>query len=135
MAQSLKKIVALLSAARKNPKNLRKSDGKVEKPDNEVVKPDDQIKNDDRDLEALIKAGWNVNVQDKDGLTLLMESASKGDIEACRLLLKHGAKADIKDKDGKMAIDYTCTKLEKSDDKLKADIIGLLKSFDVKPSQ
>jgi len=68
-----------------------------------------------------------INVQDATGKTALMEYAAAGDIEACKYLVRNGAKADVKDKKGQTAIDYVCTKLKQPDDKLKAEIIELLK--------
>lgn len=69
-----------------------------------------------------------INAQDESGKTPLMEFSADGNIEACKLLLKNGAKVDIKDKQGLTAIDYACTRLKQPDDKLKADIISVLKS-------
>jgi hypothetical protein len=36
----------------------------------------------------------------------------------------------VKDQDGKTAIDHACTKLSRPDDKLKSDIVALLRSFE-----
>jgi ankyrin repeat protein len=76
-----------------------------------------------------------VNAQDVSGKTLLMQYAEVGDTNACRYLLEHGAKADIKDRTGKTVVDYICAKVEKPDDKLKSQILSLLKPSEAKPSQ
>ena len=118
-----KQIISLLEAASHNPKNLAAND-----PDYKIAKEKEDKKNELLEIEESLSLGANVNRQDKNGKTGLMDYAATGNIEACKLLIKHGAKVDIKDNKGLTAIDYAATQLEKPNDKLKADIISLLKA-------
>ena len=54
---------------------------------------------------ALLGAGADINKQDNNGWTPLMNAAINGRIEVVRELLKRGAKEDLKAKDGKTAYD------------------------------
>jgi len=51
-------------------------------------------------LKKLIEAGADVNQQDENGQTLLMEAADQGDLDMVKMLLEHQAKVDIKSKFG-----------------------------------
>ena len=51
----------------------------------------------------LLAAGANVDKQDDNGRTPLMEAAYMGKIEVVRELLKRGAKKDLKNNAGKTA--------------------------------
>lgn len=119
--ETKKQIKTMLKDARRNPKNLTSADYKI------AEMKEDEIRT-RIVLEKLIKSGANVNAQDNNGTTALMGYAGDGNIETCKLLLKHGAKVDIKDKKGLTAVDYACTTLKQPDNKLKAEIIKLLKN-------
>ena len=69
-----------------------------------------------------------INLQDVSGKTALMGASEEGDMGTCKYLLEHGAKAGLKDKKGLTAVDYACAKLKQPDEKLKAEIIALLKT-------
>jgi ankyrin repeat protein len=68
-----------------------------------------------RDLERDIEKGQNINVQDEDGSTALINSVIHGNLENVRLLLKHGANVHMKDEDGGTAL-LNIAIFEKEDD-------------------
>ena len=51
-------------------------------------------------VEALLEAGADVNIEDKDGSTALMEAIPNGNAEIVELLLKAGAKRDVENRHG-----------------------------------
>ncbi len=53
---------------------------------------------------ALVTAGANLDVQDKDGSTALILAASDGHTEVTRALVSCGAQLNIRDKDGDTAL-------------------------------
>ena len=60
-------------------------------------------------LDALLKAGADVNHQSDEGTTALMEASktiSRGYVDHIDLLLKAGADRALKDKTGRTALDY-----------------------------
>lgn len=59
-------------------------------------------------IELLIKHGANINVQNKDGKTILMMllSSTKPNMEMIKLAIGLGSKLDLKDKKGETAVDY-----------------------------
>ena len=58
-------------------------------------------------IEALLKAGENIEARDKDGRTPLIWAARhNNNPEVIEALLKAGANARAKDKEGKTAVDY-----------------------------
>ena len=57
-----------------------------------------------QDLEALVKAGADINAQDGEGNTPLMTAVRKHDIPLIKKLLSLGAKTDVADKDGNTPI-------------------------------
>ncbi len=66
---------------------------------------------------VLLKAGANINQADKQGKTALMYAAERGDIETVKHLIKAGADALLTDKSGYTAKDYA----------IGTDLIGKLK--------
>jgi ankyrin repeat protein len=54
-----------------------------------------------------LKRGADVNSQDNDGWTALMEAAAKGRADVVRTLLAHGADAQVKNKKGWTALKST----------------------------
>jgi uncharacterized protein len=124
-----KELLDLLKAAELKEKQQQ---GKVIVVDSNAVR--DQLFKDERALAR--EALTNIDALNVDGKTILMKCAQDGNIEACKFLLDSGAKADIKDKDGKTALDYVCTNVKPPDEKLRANIIAVFKSFAAtKPAQ
>ena len=69
-------------------------------------------------LEAFLKAGANVNIEDKDQQQPLYEVCMQGSDEGCRMLLEHGADVEHADHEGTRAMHaaaangcYDCEKL------------------------
>lgn len=58
------------------------------------------------DVEALVRSGANINVQDSEGLTPLMWAGMRGNEVMIRLLLRSGANRNIRDKNKKTASDW-----------------------------
>jgi uncharacterized protein len=54
----------------------------------------------------LVQAGADINAQDNDGKTALMNAANNGSASSVKLLLDMGAHKSIQDNDGKTALDY-----------------------------
>ncbi len=61
-----------------------------------------------RDVNALLKNGATVDLQNKDGITALMFACRDGHTEAIRMLLERGAKIDLQDINGETALSYAC---------------------------
>ena len=57
-------------------------------------------------LRALIDAGADINLANKEGKTALMRAAEGGHLENVRLLLESGANVNARDKEGENAWDY-----------------------------
>src|SRR5215213_9735886 len=55
-------------------------------------------------VKALLDSGVNLNAQDKDGSTPLIQAAWQGHAEIVRLLLSRGANVNLKSKDGGTAL-------------------------------
>ncbi len=51
-------------------------------------------------VEALLEAGADVHIEDKDGSTPLLEAVPNGNIEIVEILLKAGAKPDVENRHG-----------------------------------
>jgi ankyrin repeat protein len=58
-------------------------------------------------LQALIDAGADLNAQDENGQTSLMNAATYEDLEGVRALLLAGADVNLKNKEGDTAWDLT----------------------------
>jgi serine/threonine-protein phosphatase 6 regulatory ankyrin repeat subunit B len=58
-------------------------------------------------VELLLKRGAEVNAQDRDGWTALMEASAKGRADVVRRLLAYGADVRIKNKNGWTALRTT----------------------------
>ncbi len=58
-------------------------------------------------IEDLIVAGIDINFQDRLGMTALMHSIEKENINAINLLIKHGSDKEITDFSGKTIFDYS----------------------------
>ena len=69
---------------------------------------------------ALLGAGADINKQNNDGWTPLMEVATHGYIEVVRELLKQGAKKDLKSNDGKTAYDLADEYADSNKEEIKA---------------
>ena len=54
--------------------------------------------------ERLLRAGADVNAQNRSGKTALIEAAMQDDIQAVQLLIQHGADVNIQDKNGNKAL-------------------------------
>ncbi|MCX6774435.1 MAG: ankyrin repeat domain-containing protein [Candidatus Micrarchaeota archaeon] len=65
----------------------------------EASEKDDQV-----DIENLIKAGADVNSKDSGGWTPLMFAAQSGHMGICNLLIEKGAKIDAREENGRNAI-------------------------------
>jgi len=61
-------------------------------------------------IKALLQKGVNVNAQESDGSTALMNAAYKGHAEIVKLLIENGANPNIADKDGNTPIYYAMKK-------------------------
>lgn len=48
-------------------------------------------------LSRMLSSGWDVNIQDEDGRTALMEAVIENRAEIVRLLIQHGAEVNIRD--------------------------------------
>ena len=57
-----------------------------------------------RIVETLVKAGADINLQTKDGITALMAAAARGNFEICRLLVDSGADANLENSKGITAL-------------------------------
>ena len=57
-------------------------------------------------VKILIDAGANINMQDNNGNTILMNVSARGQSDILELLLEHGANINIKDKYGRTAFTY-----------------------------
>lgn len=55
----------------------------------------------------LISKGANVDVQDEDGETLLMEACDDENMEVIKMLLEAGANPNLRDKDGDTVLSMT----------------------------
>ncbi len=60
------------------------------------------------DLVKLLLEKADINLQDKDGGTLLMWAAKRGYTNMLKILLQKGAKLDIKDRIGWNALEWAC---------------------------
>lgn len=65
------------------------------------------ISNHPQVVEALIKAGADVNAKTSLGNTALMLAVGQLDVPAAKFLLAHGAKKEIANNDGKTALNFT----------------------------
>ncbi len=92
------RLAALLAAAKSGVTEIKEIET------TELVKA---IKNNEPEkLLALLKAGADVNDQDKQGITLLMAAANQTNYELINDLLEYGARTDVKDKKGRTVFDY-----------------------------
>tara|TARA_B100001248_G_C27336912_1_gene434293 strand:- start:128 stop:712 length:585 start_codon:yes stop_codon:yes gene_type:complete len=57
-------------------------------------------------IEDLVKSGVNLNFQDKLGMTALMHSIEKGNVNAVNLLIRENFDKDLTDFSGKTIFDY-----------------------------
>lgn len=57
-----------------------------------------------RIVETLAKAGGDLNLQTKDGITALMAAAARGNFEICRFLVDSGADANLEHTKGMTAL-------------------------------
>jgi ankyrin repeat protein len=57
-----------------------------------------------RVVETLAKAGADLNLQTKDGITALMAAAARGNVEICRVLVDSGADVNLKHTNGMTAL-------------------------------
>lgn len=64
-------------------------------------------------VECLINKGFDINSQDKEGKTALMNAVECTNISVVQLLLERGANLDIRDNKGFTALDYLYNKLGK----------------------
>ena len=60
-------------------------------------------------IKLLIDSGIEINAQDKNGYTALMEATISGNYETVKLLIESGADINIKNEDGKTALDWAAT--------------------------
>ncbi len=67
--------------------------------------PDDRD-NPEHTLLILIKAGANLNLQNHEGQTALIQAVKSGSLYRTRALIKAGADLDLKDNAGKTALQY-----------------------------
>lgn len=67
-------------------------------------------------IELLIKHGANINIQNKDGKTILMMllSSTKPNMEMIKLAISMGSKIDVKDKKGETALNYAKKQLTRA---------------------
>ena len=84
-------------------------------------------------IEALLRAGADVNARSEAGGTALMEAASSGQVEAVRALLAAGADATLKDGNGD-ALWYARHPSEDADRKAAAACVKLLQGEAKKPA-
>ncbi len=70
-------------------------------------------------IEKLIRAGANVNTQNKRGSTPLIFAASRGKLDLVKLFVKYGALIDHRDIEDKNAIDIAQEQLKHENDKAK----------------
>lgn len=85
------------------------ADVKVKLKDGEtVLYQSAQNENNKEIVEALLKAGVEINVQTKEERTALLRFAWMSEADAVKLLLDAGADAKIKDKDGWTAFHFAC---------------------------
>jgi len=76
-------------------------------------------------VKYLLLKGADINLKDKDGVTVLMIISSKGDIDLVKYFVSHGADINIQDKKGKTALVH-------AEDKKRKDIVEYLKKHDAK---
>ncbi len=69
-------------------------------------------------LKKLLDKGEDVNFQDDEGATALINAAYWGNLDAVKLLLKHNADVHLKDNDGMSAIIAAATIERKDDNKI-----------------
>ncbi|MBQ1960542.1 MAG: ankyrin repeat domain-containing protein, partial [Akkermansia sp.] len=76
-------------------------------------------------VDALIKAGANVNAQDEDGNTALMDAADEGHTAVVLRLIQAGADVNARDDEGETA-------LRKAIEERHADTAALLRQYSAK---
>lgn len=82
-------------------------------------------------IELLIKHGANINIQNKDGRTILMIllSSTKPNMEMIKLAISLGSKLDVKDKKGETAIDYAKKQLARANNSQRNAMKNLVDSM------
>lgn len=82
-------------------------------------------------IELLIKHGANINIQNKDGRTILMMllSSTKPNMEMIKLAIGLGSKLDVKDKKGMTALDYAKKQLERANNSQQNAMKNLVNSM------
>jgi ankyrin repeat protein len=77
-------------------------------------------------IELLIKHGANINIQNKDGKTILMMllSSTKPNMEMIKLAMGLGSKLDIKDKKGETALDYAKKQLARANNSSMKNLVN-----------
>ncbi len=97
------RLAALLAAAKSGVTEVKELET------TELIKA---IKNNEREkLLALLKAGADVNDQDKQGMTPLMVAVQHAHYELINDVIEQGARTDIKDKKGRTVFDYAAHSL------------------------
>ena len=77
----------------------------------------------------LIKKGVNTNKQDSDGLSPIMLSAQRGNIDLVRLYIVNNADLSLKDNEGKTVLDYANGMTRIKHEKVFQPIKDLLKTY------
>jgi len=76
---------------------------------------DEGIFKNNKDLKKLIAKGENVNFQDRDGTTALINAATYGNLESAKLLIEAGANVNLRNNNGETAIGNIAFSSESTD--------------------
>lgn len=97
-AESWKSILTLIESS------IEVSDDEIES--HEELDQPDQVNSDIQAMAELLDKGYDINIQDANGETMLMRAVEKGSPGMVRYLLERGIDPELRDHEGRTAFEY-----------------------------